>query len=84
MHVSMDQEACSHDEVVGANGAVTQKRIVTSDGRKMTVHDLYECRHWRRIRSDITDDVRKYDQITKTNTTVKMLWELCICCHPEV
>ena len=36
MHVSMDQEACSHDKVVGANGAVTQKRIVASDGRKMT------------------------------------------------
>ena len=36
MHVSRDQEACSHDEVVGTNGAVTQKRIVASDGRKMT------------------------------------------------
>ena len=36
MHVSIDREACSHDEVVGANGAVTQKRIVSSDGRKMT------------------------------------------------
>ena len=32
----MDQEARSLDEVVGANGAVTQKRIVALDGRKMT------------------------------------------------
>ena len=39
-----------------------------------------ECRHWRRNRSDLTEEVRKYEQIVKTNVSAKMLWGLGIAC----
>ena len=71
-----------------ANGAVTQIRICgfgwTTDGKcqrcdtfRTEVHCLYECRHWRRIRNDLTDEVRMDEQIAKTSASAKMLWGRC-------
>ena len=65
-----------------ASGAVTQARIYvfgwTTDGKcqkcdifRREVHCLYECRYWRRIRNDLTDEVRMFEQIAK------------ICCFPQ-
>ena len=76
-----------------ANGAVTQIRICgfgwTTDGKcqrcdtfRSEVHCLYECRHWRRIRNDLTDEVRMFEQIVITSASAKMLWGRCICCFP--
>ena len=59
-----------------ANGAVTQTRIYgfgwTTDDQcqkcdtfPTEVHCLYECRHRRRIRNDLTDEVRMDEQIAK-------------------
>ena len=59
-----------------ANGAVTQIRIYgfgwTTDDKcqkcdtfRTEVHCLNECRHRRRIRNDLTDVVRMFEQIAK-------------------
>ena len=37
------------------------------------VRSLRECRHLRRIRSGLSDEVRKYEQIAKTNVCAKIL-----------
>ena len=72
MHISIDQEACSHDEVVGANGAVTQKRIVPSDGRKMTrvksvVLLTLKCMTFTNV--DTGDAFAAISQVMSGNTT---------------
>ena len=37
------------------------------------MHRLYECRYWRGIRSDLTDEARRYEQFAKANVSAKML-----------
>ena len=38
------------------------------------VHPLFECRHWRRARSDLTDVTREYQRIANTSVSAKSLW----------
>ena len=43
---------------------------------------LHSFRHWRRIRSDFSDEVRKFEQVAKTNVSAKMPRERGSCCFP--
>ena len=73
------------------NGSVAQERIGgckrTRDDRCQMcgalgteVQRLHECRHWRRIRSDLTDEARKYEQLATASGSAMLLWRRGMCC----
>ena len=90
----MDQESRGLREVFGLPIMLFRnKEYLAADGLKMmrarcVVLLARRCivfvrvGHWRRMRSDLIDDARKYDQIAKTNGSGKKLSGRDICCFP--
>ena len=60
-----------------ANGVVTQRMVRSAICAVLLVHRLDECWHWRRIRTDLTEEV------AKTNASAKWSWVRGICCFPS-